>query len=59
MGFIMRRDVKIYYDEGLCADISKPNPYNRLTQVLRFHAWEAGYFDKHRKSSVPREDAKM
>ncbi len=50
----MNDNVQFFYNEGLLSGVTKPNPYNRYSEVLCHHAFECGYVDAHgRSSSLP------
>lgn len=49
----MDANVKHFYDEGYNSELNTYNPYNRKSQILPFHAWQAGFYDKHGR--MPRE----
>ena len=50
---MMDANVKHFYDEGYNSELNTYNPYNRKSQILPFHAWQAGFYDKHGR--MPRE----
>lgn len=49
----LRGAVKRWYEEGQNANRDDPNPYNRKTQIKKFHCWSAGYCDKY--GTLPKE----
>jgi hypothetical protein len=46
---IMDELTRHFYDEGFNSNILDKNPYSRVSQVLPFHAWQAGHYDKYGK----------
>lgn len=45
----MDNNTKHFYSEGFNSKPNEFNPYVRKTQILPFHAWQAGHYDKHGK----------
>jgi hypothetical protein len=46
---LMDNNTAHFYNEGFESKQNELNPYNRKTQILPFHAWQAGHYDKHGK----------
>lgn len=40
----MDNNTKHFYNEGFNSKPNEFNPYTRKTQILPFHAWQAGHY---------------